>query len=292
MELNAKSADLRRSSWAGLSTVDFTDIDVLAMNAVLTERLGWARRRVDLPPGLYDTVLPPTAVADFMVYLAWSAGARAAHEGRSAFAAGSQTGGGTRIGERLTERPLTLYADPTEAGLECAPFVQTPHPSDEVSVFDNRAPAGRINPVRDGAISQLSHALAASAKNGEPFTPAVDNLILAGGDESRTTADLVADVDRGLLVTSQWYLREGDPMTMLLTGLTRDGVFLIEHGEITAAVNNFRFNVSPLDVLRHGVDVGRTERCLSREWSDWFTRSAMPSIRVECFRMSSVSKAL
>jgi predicted Zn-dependent protease len=292
MELNAKSADLRRSSWAGLSTVDFTDIDVLAMNAVLTERLGWARRRVDLPPGLYDTVLPPTAVADFMVYLAWSAGARAAHEGRSAFAAGSQTGGGTRIGERLTERPLTLYADPTEAGLECAPFVQTPHPSDEVSVFDNGAPAGRIDLVRDGTISQLIHTRASAAEYGEPFTPAVDNLILAGGDESRTTADLVADVDRGLLVTSQWYLREVDPMTMLLTGLTRDGVFLIEHGEITAAVNNFRFNVSPLDVLRHGVDVGRTERCLSREWSDWFTRSAMPSIRVEGFRMSSVSKAL
>ena len=81
-------------------------------------------------------------------------------------------------------------------------------------------------------------------------------------------------------------------MTMLLTGLTRDGVFLIEHGEVTAAVNNFRFNVSPFDVLRHGVDVGRTERCLSREWSDWFTRTAMPSIRVEGFNMSSVSKAL
>ena len=288
MELNAKSADLQRSSWAGLSTVDFTDIDVQAMSAALTERLGWARRRVDLPPGSYDTVLPPTAVADFMVYLGWSAGARAAHEGRSAFA----SSGGTRIGERLTDRRLTLFADPTAAGLECAPFVQTPHPSDELSVFDNGAPAGRIEIVRDGVISQLIQTRASAAEYGQPFTPVVDNLVLAGGDESRTTADLVAGVERGLLVTSQWYLREVDPMTLLLTGLTRDGVFLIEHGEITAAVNNFRFNVSPLDVLRHGVDVGRTERCLSREWSDWFTRSAMPSIRVEGFRMSSVSKAL
>jgi predicted Zn-dependent protease len=287
MELNAKSADLARSSWAGLSTVDFTDIDVLAMNATLTDRLGWARRQVDLPPGRYDTVLPPTAVADFMVYLGWSAGARAAHEGRSAFAAS----GGTRIGERLTDRPLTLFADPAAAGLECAPFVQTPHPSDEVSVFDNGAPAGRIELIRDGKISQLIQTRASAAEYDAPFTPVVDNLILAGGDESRTTADLVAGVDRGLLVTSQWYLREVDPMTLLLTGLTRDGVFLVEHGEITAAVNNFRFNVSPLDVLRRAVDVGRTERCLSREWSDWFTRSAMPAIRMDGFHMSSVSQA-
>ncbi len=287
LEVNAKSEDLSRSSWAGLSTADFTDVDVLAMAESLTQRLAWARRRVDLPPGRYDTVLPPTAVADFMVYLGWSAAARPAHEGRSAFTAA----GGTRIGEKLTDRRLTLFADPTQAGLECAPFVQTPHSSDEVTVFDNGAPAGRIELVRDGTIAQLIQTRASAAEYGAPFTPVVDNLILAGGDESRTTADLVAGVDRGLLVTSQWYLREVDPMTLLLTGLTRDGVFLIEKGEITAAVNNFRFNVSPLDVLRHAVDVGRTERCLSREWSDWFTRSAMPSIRMEGFHMSSVSKA-
>jgi predicted Zn-dependent protease len=287
MELNAKSADLARSSWAGLSTADFTDVDVLAMSGALTDRLDWARRRVDLPPGRYDTVLPPTAVADFMGDLAWSAGARAAHEGRSAFAAP----GGTRIGERLTDRRMTLFADPSQAGIECAPFVETSYSSDEVSVFDNGAEAGRIELVRDGVISQLIQTRASAAEYGEPFTPVVDNLVLAGGDETRTTADLVAGVDRGLLVTSQWYLREVDPMTLLLTGLTRDGVFLIERGEITAAVNNFRFNVSPLDVLRRAAEVGRTERCLSREWSDWFTRSAMPSIRMEGFHMSSVSKA-
>ena len=101
----------------------------------------------------------------------------------------------------------------------------------------------------------------------------------------------MAGVRRGLLLTSQWYLREVDPMTMLLTGLTRDGVFLVENGEITAAVNNFRFNMSPLDVLRHAVDVGATVPALSREWSDWFTRSAMPPMVVEGFNMSSVSPA-
>jgi predicted Zn-dependent protease len=286
-ELNAKSADMTRSSWSGASTVDFSDIDVTATDIALTERLGWAARTVDLPPGHYDTVLPPTSVADFMIYLAWSAGARPAHEGRSAFS----VRGGTRAGERLTERALTLYGDPTEYGLESAPFVANVHSSDEATVFDNGAPAGRIELVRDGVIRDLLHTRASAAEYGEAFTPAVDNLVLAGGDETRTTADLVAGVRRGLLVTSLWYIREVDPMTLLLTGLTRDGVFLIEDGEVTAAVNNFRFNMSPLDVLRRGADVGRTERCLSREWSDYFTRTAMPPIRVSDFHMSSVSPA-
>jgi predicted Zn-dependent protease len=286
-EMNAKSTDMTRSSWSGASTTDFADIDVAAMDVVLQERLDWAARRVELPPGHYDTVLPPTSVADFMIYLAWSAGARPAHEGRSAFS----VRGGTRTGERLTDRALTLYGDPDEHGLECAPFVSTVHSSDESTVFDNGAPAGRIELVQGGVIHDLLQTRASAAEYGVAFTPGVDNLVLAGGDETRTTADLVADVRRGLLVTSQWYIREVDPMTLLLTGLTRDGVFLIENGEVTAAVNNFRFNMSPLDVLRRGADIGRTERCLSREWSDYFTRTAMPPIRVPDFHMSSVSPA-
>ena len=287
LEVNAKSADLARSSWAGIWTPDFTDVDVATMADSLTERLAWSQRRFDLPPGRYDTVLPPTSVADFLVYLAWSSGARAAHEGRSVFAAP----GGTKVGERLTDRALSLYADPSEHGMECAPFLTAAHSSDATSVFDNGAPIGRISVVRDGVISQLIQTRASAEEYGEEFTPAADNLLLVGGDETRGTADLVADVERGLLVTSQWYLREVDPMTLLLTGLTRDGVFLIEKGEITGAVNNFRFNMSPLDILRQGADVGRTERALSREWSDWFTRAAMPPIRVDGFNMSSVSQA-
>jgi predicted Zn-dependent protease len=158
-------------------------------------------------------------------------------------------------------------------------------------VFDNGAPVSRTSLLADGVFSGLLQTRGSAAEYGEEFSPIADNLVLIGGDQSRSTLDLVAGVDRGLLVTSQWYLREVDPMTMLMTGLTRDGVFLIESGEITAAVNNFRFNMSPLDVLRQATDVGRTERCLSREWSDWFTRTAMPSIRVEGFNMSSVSEA-
>ena len=288
LEVNAKSADLSRSAWAGLSTADFVGVDVAAVDATLAGRLEWARRSIDLPPGRYDTVLPPTAVADFLIYLAWSAGARPAHEGRSAFSA---PGGGTRLGERLTDRPFTLFSDPRAVGLEAAPFLVTAHSGDEVSVFDNGAPIGRVDILADGVIANLLHTRGSAAEYHERFTPSCDNLVLTGGDQDRGIDDLVAGVRRGLLVTSQWYLRDVDPMTLLLTGLTRDGVFLIENGEIAGAVNNFRFNMSPLDLLKQASDVGRTEPALSREWSDWFTRSAMPPIVVEGFNMSSVSKA-
>ena len=287
-ELNAKSDDLARSAWAGLSTDDFTDVDAAAVGASLSERLDWARRTVALPAGRYDTVLPPSSVADLMIYLAWTASGRAAHEGRSAFSA---PGGGTRVGERLGTLPLSLYSDPGAYPIQTAPFVVAASSSDESSVFDNGAPIGRTTLLDRGVLSGLIHTRSSAARFGEPFAPAADNLVLAGGDQQRSVADLVADVGRGLLLTSMWYIRAVDPTTLLLTGLTRDGVYLIEGGEITAAVNNFRFNMSPLDVLRQGTAASRVERSLSREWSDWFTRTLTPGLCVADFNMSSISQA-
>lgn len=118
LELNAKSPDRTRSAWAGRSTRDFKDVDPAALDAELAVRLGWAERRIELPAGRYETLLPPTAVADLLIYQMWSASARDAAEGRTVF---SKPGGGTRIGERLTELPLTLRSDPNEPGLEASP---------------------------------------------------------------------------------------------------------------------------------------------------------------------------
>ena len=288
LELNAKSADLQRSAWSGVATADFRGIDVNQVADGLTTRLDWAKRAIDLAPGRYKTVLPPTAVADFIVYLAWSAGARAAHEGRSAFSA---PGGGTKIGQRFTDSGLNLYSDPAAAGLFSAPFLVAASSGDEQSVFDNGAGVGRFDLLNDGVLTNLLHTRGSAAEFGETFVPSCDNLVLTGGSPERSLDDLVVGLDHGLLVTSQWYLREVDPMTMLLTGLTRDGVFLVENGEIIGAVNNFRFNVSPLEVLRQASDIGGTVPTLSREWSDWFTRTAMPPMLVDGFNMSSVSKA-
>jgi predicted Zn-dependent protease len=288
LELNAKSSDLTRSAWAGVSSRDFTDVDVAALDADLAQRLDWASRSVDLPAGRYETLLPPTAVADMLIYAYWSAGAKDALDGRTVF---SKPGGGTKIGERLARLPLTLYSDPAAPGLECAPFVIAHASSRDSSVFDNGLPAASTNWIADGALSALTQTRHTAQLSGQSVTPAIDNLILTAPGAESTTADLVRNTSRGLLLTCLWYIREVDPQTLLLTGLTRDGVYLVENGEVTGAVNNFRFNESPVGMLNRITEVGATVPTLPREWGDFFTRAAMPPVRVEDFNMSSVSQA-
>ncbi|MFF0380929.1 metallopeptidase TldD-related protein [Streptomyces sp. NPDC004673] len=288
LELNAKSPDHTRSAWAGRSTRDFKDVDPGALDTELAERLGWAERRVELPAGRYETLLPPSAVADLLIYQLWSASGRDAAEGRTVF---SKPGGGTRTGERLSELPLTLRSDPDEPGLGCAPFVVAHASGGDRSVFDNGLPVRATDWVKDGVLDHLTTTRHSAALTGLPLAPALDNLILDGGGD-RSLAELVADTERGLLLTCLWYIREVDPATLLLTGLTRDGVYLVENGEVTGQVNNFRFNESPLGVLGRATEAGRTEQTLPREWSDWFTRAAMPALRVPEFNMSSVSQGV
>jgi predicted Zn-dependent protease len=129
-----------------------------------------------------------------------------------------------------------------------------------------------------------------AARTGRQPAPPIDNLVLEG-DGTATLAEMIAGTERGLLLTCLWYIREVDPEQLLLTGLTRDGVYLVEDGRVTAAVNNFRFNESPVDLLRRVTEVGAAERTLPREWNDYFTRAVMPPLRVPDFNMSTVSRA-
>ncbi|MER5205599.1 metallopeptidase TldD-related protein [Streptomyces sp. NPDC002825] len=288
LELNAKSPDRSRSAWAGRATRDFKDVDPAALDAELATRLGWAERRIELPAGRYETLLPPTAVADLMIYQLWSSAARDAVEGRTVF---SKPGGGTRLGETLSPLPLTLRSDPNEPGLESAPFVIAHSSGDDSSVFDNGLPVGPVDWVKAGALAHLITTRHTAGLTRLPVAPGAGNLILDGGGE-RSLEEMVASTERGLLLTCLWYIREVDPATLLLTGLTRDGVYLVENGEVVGEVNNFRFNESPVDLLSRASEAGRTEKTLPREWSDWFTRAAMPALRVPDFNMSSVSKGV
>lgn len=284
VEINGKRGDA--SAWAGIGTADFVDVPTDSLLEDLSLRLGWAERTVALPPGRYETIMPPSTVADMMIYLGWSMAGRGAQEGRTAFSA---PGGGTRVGERLTDLPLTLFSDPMAPGLACTPFVATSSSTETVSVFDNGMELSQIDWIRNGVINALAYPRAAAAKFDAPVAVAADNLVMTGG--SNDLADMIAGTERGLLLTTLWYIREVDPTTLLLTGLTRDGVYLIEDGEVTAAVNNFRFNESPLDLLRRATEAGVSEKTLPREWGDWVTRSAMPTLRIPDFHMSSVSQA-
>ena len=289
VELNAKSADLARSAWTAVATRDFTDVDIAGLADGLRERLGWANRSVELPPGRYETLLPPSAVSDLLVYLYWSAGARDAAEGRTVF---SKAGGGTRVGERLCELPVTLSSDPLAAGLGSAPFVIAHASGADSSVFDNGIALGPTDWIQDGSLAALVSSRHSAGLAGLPVTPAIGNLIFAtSAAGAPTLTEMIASTGRGLLLTSLWYIREVDPQTLLLTGLTRDGVYLVEGGEVVGAVNNFRFNESPVGMLGRMLEVGATVPTLPREWGDYFNRAAMPPVRVEGFNMSSVSQA-
>ncbi|MFF1344136.1 metallopeptidase TldD-related protein [Streptomyces sp. NPDC058290] len=288
LELNAKSPDRQRSAWAGRSTRDFKDVDPTVLDAELAVRLGWAERKIELPAGRYETLLPPTAVADLLIYQMWSAAARDAVEGRTVF---SKPGGGTRLGEKLSELPLTLRSDPNAPGLESAPFVIAHSSGDDASVFDNGLPVPATEWIRDGQLARLTTTRHSAAMTGMPVAPGFGNLILDGGGD-KSLEEMVAATERGLLLTCLWYIREVDPATLLLTGLTRDGVYLVENGRVVGEVNNFRFNESPVDLLSRASEAGRTEKTLPREWSDWFTRAAMPALRIPDFNMSSVSKGV
>ena len=284
VEINGKRGEA--SAWAGIGTPDFVDVPTDALLEQLSMRLGWADRRIELPAGRYETIMPPSTVADMMIYMGWSMAGRGAQEGRTAFSA---PGGGTRVGERLTDLPLTLFSDPMAPGLACTPFVAATNSAETVSVFDNGMEIGQVEWIRAGVINALAYPRASAAKFGAEVAVAADNLVMTGGAATQT--DMIARTERGLLLTTLWYIRVVDPTTLLLTGLTRDGVYLIEDGSVTAAVNNFRFNESPLDLLRRATEAGVSEKTLPREWGDWATRAAMPSLRIPDFHMSSVSQA-
>jgi predicted Zn-dependent protease len=288
LELNAKSPDRTRSAWAGRTTRDFKDVDPAALDSELARRLAWAERKVELPAGRYETLLPPTAVADLLIYQFWSSAARDAAEGRTVF---SRPGGGTRVGEKLSELPLTLRSDPHEPGLESAPFVLAPTSDDSASVFDNGLPLSATDWVREGKLEHLVTTRHSAELTGLPVAPGISNLIMEGGG-ARSLEEMVASTERGLLLTCLWYIREVDPASLLLTGLTRDGVYLVENGEVVGEVNNFRFNESPVGLLSRAAEAGRTEKTLPREWGDHFTRAAMPALRIPDFNMSSVSRGV
>jgi predicted Zn-dependent protease len=284
-----KTGDLSQSAWVGAATRDFTDIDALALDAEVTRRLGWAKRSVSVDAGRHPTVLPPAAVADLMTYLFWVLDGREAFEGRTVF---SQPAGGTRIGDTLSTQPVNLVSDPALHGLEGLPFVVARSSGGSASVFDNGLTLAATDWIRGGKLENLMTSRhTASVIGASTVTPDIDNYVLSVDGASGTTDDLVAGLDNGLLLTCLWYIRAVDPQTLLLTGLTRDGVYLVENGEVTGAVNNFRFNESPVDLLGRFTAAGATVPSFSREWGDQFSRTATPPLLIPDFNMSTSSQA-
>ncbi len=283
--LTLKTSDLRRSVWAGGLASGAEGLDVAGMYRGLRERLDWTKRELQLDPGHYQVILQPSATADMLLRLAWEMQARGADEERTVFS----RKGGTRVGEQMYASEVTVESDPNDPRMRVPGFVRSLRSSEYSSVFDNGLAVGETTWIDHGVQGELICPRRWAKDHGHPVTPDVENLRMRG--TSTSLQEMIAGTERALLITSLWYIRDVDPSTLLLTGLTRDGVFLIEHGKVVGAVNNFRFNESPVGVLQRTTQIGRAELALSREMGDSVFTEA-PPIRVEGFFMSSASDAI
>lgn len=289
-EISAKSKDYADSAWSGRAVTDFSTLDISSHTGQINQRLEWSRQKISLPAGQYETLLSPSCMADLTLYAyAFAAASRDADEGRTVF---SKPGGGNKIGEQLFSPEVALYSDPDEPGLETAPFNVAVASSSESSVFDNGWPLKKTYWAKDGRLNNLittRHWAKFGPGKIQP-TPFIPNLVFES-PTGPSLEEMIASTKKGLLVTCLWYIREVDSPSLLLTGLTRDGVFLIEDGEVKGAVNNFRWNMSPINALAQISEVGLSEATLAREWGDYFTLTKFPPVRVKDFNMSSVSQA-
>ena len=288
LELTAKSHERSRSAWAGRSGRWLSEFDVASVDAELRQGLEWQGTRIDIEPGRHTAVLTPSATADLIIDLYWSSMARDAAEGRSVW---STAGGGTRLGEVVGDTRVTLTSDPNWHGLTAIPFATAAASSSASSVFDNGLPLNPTTWIEQGVLRNLISTRATAESANVPLAPPIDNLRLDVEGGSGSVEDVVARVKDGLLVTCLWYNRVVDAQTLLLTGLTRDGVYVIKDGKVIGAASNFRFNDSPVAVLSRIEDAGDTVGTLAREFGDYFNRAAMPTLVVKDYNFSTLSQA-
>jgi predicted Zn-dependent protease len=286
VEMTGKSHARSRSTWDGIETHDFSNVSVANIDKNIRQRLAWQEKKIDLPAGRYDTVLPSGSVADLYVYMMWVSGARDAFEGQSVF---SKKGGGTRVGEKLSNVALQLFSDSSHPQLSGAPFVSASASSPFTSVFDNGQKLPRVDWFSDGVLQALVQTRASARLTSLPYTPIGDNLIMNVEGGQGSLEDLVKKVENGLLLTTLWYIRMVDPNSLLLTGLTRDGVYYVKNGEVQGATNNFRWNDSPVSLLSRISHAGTSVWTQPREWAGDVTNMAVPPLVFKDFNMSTVS---
>jgi predicted Zn-dependent protease len=271
-QLTVRTSDGTGSGWAAADHPDWRQIDFKAVSDRAIEKARASRNPVAIEPGRYTVILEPQAVGDLVQLLAFALDARSADEGRSAF---SRQGGGTKIGEKIVDPRVTLFSDPADAQLLGQPWT------------GEGLPLGREVWIENGTLKQLNYSrFWAQKKNTRP-TGGLGSVKMVGGDA--TTEQMIASTPRGILVTRLWYLREVDPRTVLYTGLTRDGTFLVENGKITRSVKNLRFNESPLFMLNNLEMVGRTERVAGTESGG---NVVFPTLKVRDFNFTSLSDAV
>lgn len=278
-QMNAKSPDYKKSVSHTTFQSKIADAEPEKMYERLAQRMEWSQRVVPQEAGHYPVILESAAVNAILQHMLTQWTARDADEGRTAL---SKPGGGNRIGEKLFPDFINLFSDPDEPGVEVAPYEIARGGGSRMSIFDNGAPTDRTDWIKNGIVNSLITPRYWAAKMKTEPKVEIPNAVLVG-DDSKTLDEMIASTDRALLVTRFWYTRMLDPQRMVLTGLTRDGVFFVESGEVKGAVNNFRYNMSPLAALAQTTELGPTDR--------GSPVARVPSLRIDDFHMSSVSEA-
>ncbi|MBI1402281.1 MAG: TldD/PmbA family protein [Porphyrobacter sp.] len=266
-----RTEDGRGSGWVGSNVQDIEQFDAANDVQIAMRKAAASVDARALEPGKYTVILEPAAAAGLVSFMMNFFDARSADEGRSFL---SKAGGGNKIGEQIMDPRVNIYTDPW-------------HPEVPVLPWDGEGlPRQKAPIIEGGKVANLEYSRYWSAKQGKPETAGWGNIIMEGGTKS--TADLIAGTDRGILVTRTWYIRLVDPQTVLLTGLTRDGTFYIENGQLKYPVKNFRFNESPVIMLNNIDELGRAVRVKADEGGTML----LPPMKVRDFTFTSLSDAV
>ncbi|WP_342120579.1 TldD/PmbA family protein [Pseudoduganella sp. OTU4001] len=268
-----RTEDGRGSGWVRRDANDVNKFDPRAAAEVAMEKAIRSAEAKALEPGRYTVILEPAATSDLLAYMFNSFDARSADEGRSFLA---KKGGGNRMGEKLFDEQVNVWADPWDKDVPVLPW-------------DNNTLLARerMDIIKNGKIASMNYSPFWAKKQGQRAVGAPGNIIMSGG--SKSTEELIASTKKGILVTRTWYIRMVDPQTVLLTGLTRDGTFYIENGKIKHPVKNFRFNESPVTMLNNIEELGRPE-VLAGDESQF--QLLVPAMKVRDFNFTSLSDAV
>lgn len=263
-----RTADGRGSGWVASNVKDVAAFDAAKDIQIAMRKAAASADAQALEPGKYTVILEPAAASGLISFMMRFFDARSADEGRSFL---SKQGGGNKLGEQIMDPRVNIYTDPVHPVVPAMPWDGDGLPRERTSIIDA------------GKVANLEYSRYWAAKRGKPATAAWGNTIMEGGTKS--TAELIASTERGVLVTRTWYIRMVDPQTVLLTGLTRDGTFYIENGQLRYPIKNFRFNESPVIMLNNIEELGQSVRVEDGT-------IMVPPMKIRDFTFTSLSDAV
>lgn len=266
-----RTEDGRGSGWVGRNVKDISTFDAGEDIQIAMRKAAASAEAKALEPGKYTVILEPAAAAGLVSFMMNFFDARSADEGRSFL---SKKGGGNKIGEQIMDPRVNIYTDPWHADVPVLPWDGEGLPRQRTQIIDK------------GKVANLEYSRFWASKQAKPETASWGNIIMDGGTKS--TAQLIAGTEKGILVTRTWYIRMVDPQTVLLTGLTRDGTFYIENGQLKYPIKNFRFNESPVIMLNNIDELGRSVRVKADEGGTMM----LPPMKLRDFTFTSLSDAV